>query len=295
MDCTQAREWLLYAEELRPEAAGFPAVAQHLDACPACARLATRLRQLEAAWKQQPLPQAAGSAKAAFLRRLATLPARPAASPSRWRVSVPRWAVAASILFAIGITALLVLPSQEAQAAPGVVDRLLEWNLDLASAATPDQRSRIYTERAEVLQQELKNAGLPAEQSKLADRLLSNGSWLATNDDPLAEADRFTTLADDLLVGMNHAQNKGNDKELAKLARHYQRLTEQGIKANLARVKPAEAAKPDRQSKLERMALKEIERQRRLEELAQRATAASRKELRKAIDAGQSASKRKLK
>ena len=59
MDCTQTRDWLLQAEDPRPERCSSPEAAEHLQGCAACRSFATELGQLERNWREIPLPAAA--------------------------------------------------------------------------------------------------------------------------------------------------------------------------------------------------------------------------------------------
>src|SRR5438477_32718 len=67
----------------------------------------------------------------------------------------------------------------------------------------------------------------------LADALLENSAWLARNDDPIAAADRFNDIADQVVARMS---TSGEDPQrVAKLASVYTRLSDQGIDRNLDR------------------------------------------------------------
>src|ERR1051326_7891748 len=69
MNCKSAKTWLLEAEDL--DAASWPTeVACHLQGCAACAEMAATLRDVEEAYRNQPLPLGCAAAKAVFLREL---------------------------------------------------------------------------------------------------------------------------------------------------------------------------------------------------------------------------------
>src|SRR5262245_19479534 len=101
MDCTQAREWLLKADDTRPERCASAEVAEHLQDCAACRAFAGELTQIEQDWRNLPLPAAAETARQAFLARLPSgTGVNPAARQpgSRRSSRAARWAVAALVL-----------------------------------------------------------------------------------------------------------------------------------------------------------------------------------------------------
>src|SRR5262245_44288430 len=167
MDCQRAQDWLLQAEDPRPGC--FPAeVAEHVGRCPTCGQLGLQLARLEQAWRQQPLPPSAETARAAFLKRL---PSRPnSLGPRRLRfprLTPPRWAIAALVLLTVGMSAWLLWPAPGVQASGDVVGQLIDWDLQLSEAPTAAERSRIFARQAEALKEGLHQAEMPAEDRDL--------------------------------------------------------------------------------------------------------------------------------
>ncbi len=284
MDCHEAQEWLLQSEDPRPERCGSPQLADHLQTCHACSALTRELLQLEQGWREIPLPAAVEPARLAFLDQLAhtqTAPSvrRPARPARAW---TRRWALAASLLVAAGLGIWLLLSTPRASASSEVVDSLIEWNLDLAQASATE-RERIYANQAPALRRQVQKTALPREERELAEKLLENGSWLAENDDPMGEADRFNDVADQLLERMNKATLKGNSRELRRLARRYQRVAEVGLDATLEKAQASGALDFERKRKLERVILRDTRRKQALEALLERTPEASRKEIKKEL------------
>src|SRR5688572_18824356 len=137
MDCERARLLLLQSDDPRPAGCPSPGLAEHVRQCVACRRLAGKLAQLEEAWRGLPLAGNPERAQRTFLKRLARdrSVARPKVRP--WRARPVRWAAAAVLLLALGLGSLMLLPAAKVQAAPDLVERLVDWNLDLAQAADP--------------------------------------------------------------------------------------------------------------------------------------------------------------
>jgi hypothetical protein len=284
MDCPQVRNWLLQAEDPRPERCPSAELTHHLRTCAACDELAWQLLQLEQSWREIPIPDSVERARAEFLEQFPAHSATPIPTtvPLRRRWAPPSWAVAAVLLLAVGLgTALLSTP--RATASAEVVDRLIDWNLDLAQAPSPTERSRIYTEQVDAMRGALRRAKLPGSEQELAEKLLENGSWLAENNDPTAEADRFNDVADKLLERLDAARARGTTKELRRLARSYGRVAKYGIDAKLAKAQASGALNFERKRKLERVILRDAKRRQALEALLERTPEATRKEIKKAL------------
>jgi hypothetical protein len=283
MDCRESREWLLQADDPRPERCHVAGVKDHLASCPNCRSLSAELIGLQDAWRDIPLPASADAARIAFLEQLPAQ-ALQLRRPPRRRLARPRWLAAALILFGIGLGTWFLVPPPEAHAAPAVIERLVDWNLDLAHAATTDERARVYACREGALKRDVDRVPLPEPDRALANLLLENGTWLATHDDPIATADRFSTVADRLVERMQTASAR---KEL-RLANRYAKLqalvAERGVAGNLEKAEASGALNFDQRRHLEKIILRDESRLKALVELLERNPNLSRKEIRRAID-----------
>jgi hypothetical protein len=295
MDCRQTREWLL-----RSDTPGAPEnqprlIAVHLAGCSACRSLETKVARLEEQWRSWPLPAEAESARKAFLDRLArpttkkTIP-----SPSAGgRQQVRRLAAAAALFLTLGVVAWFLTPPAELQASTDVVSELVEWNLQLAQAPSLHERSRVYTQRGPVLQAALQKALLPLEERDLAQRLLENGRWLESHDDPIEEAQRFDALADLMLDEIDNSVTQGRPVTSERLARRYHHLAADGLYTRLDHLKASPALTSAQQRRLERLEQRDARRLEKLAEMVERTPKRSRKEIRKALDLGSKQHKRK--
>jgi hypothetical protein len=288
MNCRDVQEWLLEAEDPRPQWCSLPAAADHLEACDACQRFANRLAQLEQTWQSLPAPPQADRAKAAFLQRLAE-PAVPAA-PTIQRATpvsrrhVLRWcAASAASLLATGAGGWLFLSQQEARGAEDLLDRLVDWNIRITDASSEAQRSQLYAEQAGQLRRALDGANLPPEQAKLAADFFENGAWLVSHRDPIVEAGRFDGLADRLLQLARAAGAGSNPKRMHRLLAQYNRVLESGIEVNVDRAEASGTLDFEHQRKLERLALGDGERMQQLAALLNGAPDSSRKDIQRAL------------
>jgi hypothetical protein len=195
-----------------------------------------------------------------------------------------RGLAAALVLLAAGLGAPLLFRSPEARATPDVVERLIDWNLDITQAPSPDARQRAHHREKVSLRAALAQADLSPQDRQLAETLLENGAWLAANDDPTAAADRFNALSDELLARMDAATSKKDARNVRRLADFYRRVAERGIQANVERAERSGALDFQRRRKLERVLLRDAERTEKLAALLERAPDASRKEVRRALD-----------
>jgi hypothetical protein len=285
MNCPQVQDWLLSAEDPRPQWCGSAEIAAHLHDCSACRQFAQQLVGLEETWRSMPDPPQAERAKAAFLERLGA-PAVPS-QPSIQAVSrrhVLRWcAASAAGLAAAAAGSWLFLSQREAYAEEELLDRLVDWNLRLASAASESERSRLYTDEVGQFRLSLNGIRLPTEQAQLAVDFLKNGAWLVAEQDPLVEADRFDTLADRLLQLARAAGSSNNHRRMHRLLGQYNRLLETGIEVNVERAEAAGTLDFEHQRKLERLALGDAERMQQLASLLTIVPDASRKEIHRAL------------
>ncbi len=277
MDCQQVQDRLLQDDS----AAG--AVAEHVASCAGCRSLADRLASLNETWRSIPVP-GAEPARERFLRRLPQEEStvrllRPA---RRW--TIPRWAVAAVILIAVGVAAWVLVPASQTQAAPALIERLVDWNLELARAPSPAERSQLFAANEPQLKQAVETAHLGEPERQLADLLLENGCWLATNDDPVATAERFSIVADKLVEQLQAAGTRKDLRWTQRYARLEALVAEQGVAENLQRVTEAKALDFEHQRKLEKLILRDSQRMQALVELLEQNPKLSRKEIRKALD-----------
>jgi hypothetical protein len=300
MNCRQAQDWLLESEDARPESCASLEVAAHLEQCKACRRLAAQLVELEATWRGLPMPAAADRTKAAFLARLPESTESGAAGVSPvlqpgatgvspvlcGPVSRRRWlqqtAAAAAAVLAAGTGAWLLLAGREAEAEDDLMDRLVDWNLQLAEAESPDDRRRLYAE-AERLQAAIAAAKLAPEQAALAESFLDNGTWLVSHQDPVFAADRFDGLAERLLDLARTAGEKGNHKRMKRLLQQYNRVLEAGVNPNIESAETSGTLDFEHQKRLEKLTIEDSARLRELTSLLERSPDASRGEIRRAL------------
>ena len=114
-----------------------------------------------------------------------------------------------------------------------LIDRLIDWNLDLAAARVNDRAH--LAEKAARLQGDVSRIALPPADRELAESLLQTGTWLAANDDPLGVAERFDAVADQLLGRIQAAADAGERKRTDRLSRRYRRVLKRGIDPNVQR------------------------------------------------------------
>jgi hypothetical protein len=187
---------------------------------------------------------------------------------------------------AIAACLLLVLfstPSREAEAGPEVVEQLVGWNLEIAQAESHDERQKIFESRAGSMKELLTTSRISPEDRDLGQALLDNSEWLANNDDPTAEAERFAGIADKLLTRMDNASGKDDNKRIVKYAESYSRLTEFGVGMNLERAFASKAYHdPKRKHKIDRVIADDANRAKRLDDMLDRHADASAKAIHKA-------------
>src|SRR5947209_20502932 len=163
MTCDPARDWLLHADRVDAPPAD---VVEHLRACADCRALAARLDRLESCYRAMPLPASAESARVAFLGRATIRPAVISAPAGRRWLAVPRWLLAAVLLAAVGLGVWALVTPGEARASGGLVEQLLDWNLELADAGADPAHA---ASRAAAFQADLQNAALPTDARALAE------------------------------------------------------------------------------------------------------------------------------
>ena len=197
--------------------------------------------------------------------------ARPTARPTERQGGRSRWralAVGSSMAAAVAVAVVLALfvPVADAQAGPEVVGQLVDWNLDIAQAGSPDARRTVHDARAADMQTLVAERRLLPADRELADALIETGSWLTRNDDPVAEAERFADLADRMLVRLDTATALPDEQRAVKLAEAYQRLARVGVAGNLDRIGKAGPTDPHRKRRLDRVIAGHAGRAQKLEE-----------------------------
>jgi hypothetical protein len=286
MDCRKSRDWLFQADDPRPDSCHVAGIREHLAACPECQNLSAELVGLEDAWRDIPLPASTNAARVAFLEKLPdrsrTLPlVRP---PLRRRPERPRWLAAAVILFGIGLGTWLLIPTPEAHAAPALIERLVDWNLDLARAGSAGERKELFAAREDALKRDVEQVPLPGPDRALAHLLLDNGAWLATHDDPIAAAERFSAVADLLVERMDRASARREHRLASRYARLQSVVAEHGVAHSLAKAEASGALNFEQRRHLEKIILNDEKRMQALADLLERHPNLSRKDIRRAID-----------
>jgi hypothetical protein len=286
MDCRKSQDWLFRADDPRPDSCHVPGIREHLADCPECQTLSAELVGLEDAWRDIPLPAGADAARVAFLKKLPdrsrTLPlVRP---PLPRRPERPRWLAAALILFGIGLGTWLLVPTPEAHAAPALIERLVDWNLDLARAGSAGERKELFVACENALKRDVEQVPLPGPDRALAHLLLDNGTWLATHDDPIAAAERFSAVAELLVERMERASARREHRLADRYARLQSVVAEHGVAHSLAKAEAAGALNFEQRRHLEKIILNDEKRMQALAELLERNPNLSRKDIRRAID-----------
>ncbi len=271
MTCDETRDALLSADG--PDRS----TADHLAGCAACASFASEITQLEQRYRSLPLAPEADAARIAFLSRM------PIARPRPWW-SPPRWIAAAAVLTVVGLSLFFLAPTPEAQASPALIERLVDWNLELSQASTPAERGQIFATQQAALKHEVERAPLPAAERELAQTLLDNGTWLAAHDDPVATAERFSGLADQLMERMQTASERRDMKAANRFAHLQNLVAEQGVAGHFQKAQASGALDFENRRRLENLILRDEGRMKKLVELLERNPDISRKELRKALD-----------
>ena len=281
MDCRTAIDLLLIDGPPSTGRPTPPELADHLAECAECRRLSGEVARLDEAWRAISLPVGSDRARDAFLERFRQAPPPPKVA-GRGRISA-RWAVAASVLMAVGIVGGLLIGDRRALASSDMVERLVDWNLSLAQAPSAVERRRIYEGRASRFAEELERVALPVEDRDLARSLLDDAPSLVAEPDPLAEADRFDKLATRLVTRMDRAARTGNAKRLDQSATLYERVASLGIGSKLAAIEASGSLDFHRLKRLERLILQDDDRIKTLVDLLDRAPDSSRKQIRRAL------------
>jgi hypothetical protein len=292
MDCQQVQEWLFRTDVLHPESVDHEHAA-HIDSCVDCRGVAAGIKRLEQDWRDMPLPASALAAKAKFLTTLDSGMRKPQSVRFPARRLVLRSALAASILLAASVGGLLLLDLSRASASARLVDRLVDWNLELADASSITARAEIYDEQGDSLRNEVAGANLPDTERAFAQELLTNAAWLSENNDPIAEADRFAAVSQSLLERMELARKNNNSKELRRLIKLYARVTKLGVEPKLKKILIAGGLDFEHMRRLEKIVLKDKLQRQKLESLLERSPDATRKQIKKELEIPRKTDKRK--
>jgi hypothetical protein len=277
MNCQQAQEAILLGDHAGD--ALFQAELQrHVAQCEACRSISLRLIELEKIAAQLPAPGSA-EGKSATLAHLRSLAMR----PQRRFIFQPMFVSAVAAILIISTVLGVYFYNVNRPTPPTVVDRLIDWNLALADAPAT-QESSVYSARAAVLQSEVNDASLSDDDRELASTLLQHGTWLSVNNDPLDRAEKFSDLADLILLRMHRAAMNNDLKALQRLSQRYDLVVRAGIGGNLARMGANGSVSPENKKKLERIAKRNAEQERKLELMADRASKALQRELRQALE-----------
>lgn len=298
MKCESAQDWLLQCDEIRPKS--WPReVRHHVKACTACYQFAKSIKKLENAWRNQPLPSDAKKPGIKFLKKIARLeetpqPTKPTPSkqkPTPFWVRPARWLSAAAAVLIVGVGVfgyLLLTPGRTQANASDVVDRLIDWNLEMANSS-PAERKRLLTEKIERFRSELEKARLSTEERAIADDLLQNALLLANEDDdedPIEEAGRINEITDKLTVQAEEAKKKGNTKEFDRCNFLIHKMVDRGINPILDRIKEYKAPEGQKKPGFHSFMKYDAEKQQQLHEMLKRGPGPGwpRHDLRKTLD-----------
>lgn len=282
MNCQNAQDWLLQSDLSAGET--VPAdVSAHISQCACCQAFARRLGDLEQAASNLPLPPGADGGET-FIARLRSGEVKATSARVLMMRRVVKWtsAVAAVLLLAVGagILVMSVGAPQTAQAS-SVLDELMDWNMTLADANTRAERGRIYADRVQNLQAEMKTASLNSDDRELAAALLKNGLQMAHDDDPLTAAEGFTDVAD--LLVRQIGSSADNPQKVSRLNHYYSRVMQRGVNAKLNGVELRPLRMIDRDRKLERILQHNEALRQKLKTLLEQSPNASREEIRRAL------------
>jgi hypothetical protein len=285
MDCPQAQNWLLQAEDPRPEHCANAEVADHLQGCAACRSFAVDLLQLEQGWRELPLPAAAETARQAFLAKLPRPSVRTAGlnPAARQAGRMVRWAVAALLFIGVGAAVWSLYLTPQAMASPVLIENLIDWNLELAQADSAAERNRIFATQEATFKKAVQKSKLSDEERELAGLLLENGSWLAQNTDPMGETEHLSTVADKLVERLQSAADGKDRAAVNRYAKLQSKLNKRGVNTRLAKLQDSPAVDFDNQRRLEKIVLRDSKRMQLLVDLLERNPELSRDELRKEL------------
>jgi hypothetical protein len=281
MNCDLCRDWLLQTDDPSAVETAPLAVAAHVRSCDACQDLMCDLVNLEQRWRALPLPVAAEPAKNAFLERLDNPPSPHAPGMRRWR-ALARFSLAAMLFVGLGAGVLFLWPASDVDAHPDLLDELIDWNLEISETASPVERERIYQQKGKMLSRALRHAKLNDKERALAESLLDNGAWMAANEDPVEELDRYQQVADQLLDNVRQAGPDAGRSD--RFAKQFRKINEKGVEKSLQRIKPEKIADPARKMRFNKLLHQDADRAARIQKLVENAPDMTKKELRRALE-----------
>lgn len=280
---------MILAADSAIDLAAAPQLAEHIQSCAECRGVATKLQKLERAVAHMPAAEGADAARHAFLARLGgaqSVQVAAAPRPLRFRNKpVIRLALAASILLAIGLLFILTdfSPVQKAEANETVVDRLVDWNLQLADAESDQQRQVIFADLGP-LKSDLDRSHLAAPDRQLAQKLIDSGtSSMSHDNDEIDQAQRLGELADAVLERMDGASESRDVEALGSLGRNFAILSNVSVPAKLARAKASAGADLDRLHRIANAFHLDENRSQKLEKLLDKSPDISRNAIRRAL------------
>lgn len=287
MNCREIQDWVLEFGPAAPE--GVPAeVAEHLRTCARCGALAAEIATVEQAVRDLPVPEEGDAANQRFLQRIQTEEARPKARIGGRIVGrVFRWqyaaAAAAMVLLAAaaGLWVLVGWQDGDAQAAT-VVDRLVDWNLELASRGTIEERKDLYAAQAGQLQELVDKTVPTTEDGALARTLLRSGAGFCGSSDPLADAEIFCSVADVLAPQVAPA-GKPNAKLIKRRTKLSARIEQKGVVQRVEKVEGSGKLDGERAKRLENVLHHNAKYQANLTSLLVRVPESDRHEIRRAL------------
>jgi hypothetical protein len=264
-------------------------LGEHIRQCASCQRLIQRVARLEENWRQQPVPASVERSQAIFLQRLAEPPTPIVRKPQlpRRNLRLARWMVAACVVAIVGLSIGVGVFSTTsvAHAEPAdVIDRMIDWNLQLSEAPTLEDRQRLFAERAETFKVDVAKANLSESDRVFADNLMETGAWLAANTEPVEEADKLTNLADQIVTRAQTSGKPMDEKKTARFVQQYQQVA-QHIEAKVEKAEAVAAANPaEHAKKLEKIEARENKRLETLARLQEKMPEASKKEIKAMIE-----------
>jgi hypothetical protein len=293
MNCERAQHWIL-AVALPGELARAPReIGDHIRQCDSCQQLIQRVARLEENWRQQPVPASAERSQTIFLQRLAEAPEPIIRQPelARRNLRLARWMVAACVVALVGLSVgvgVFSTSSVSRAESPDVIDRMIDWNLQMSEASTLQDRQRLFAEHAETFKADLATATLSDSDRAFADNLMETGTWLASNDEPVEEAVKLNTLADQIVTRAQVSGKPMDEKKTARFVQQYQKVA-LNIEAKIEKAEAAVIANPtanpiEQAKKLEKIEARENKRLETLAKLQEKMPEASKKEIKAMIE-----------